>query len=755
VATPQLQQYGIFTGNPVGVGDTGRAFVFTTQNAVGAGNCIVLAVTVPVAATTVTITDNNGNSWPSAAITESGGSGNYKLLVFVLPNANAGITTITIGIGTTNRLPIFWEWYEWNNIATSSPVDVSHGAANQSGTSLACGSMTTTVAGDLILAFYHLSSTAGGNPTGWTAGSGFTLLGASIEWVSAQGLPKASQYQIQSSAGAINPTISIAGDSGDSFNCAAVALKSASAGTQYGSAIRLLGQRIFSNNGSPTSPWKLQCSMFGNLRATWTTLAQNNWDITSITDSESNTWTPEVPKPDGCQCFFLQNAAVNNSLTVNINFSGTVGSGASNVRIYDIINAATSGQPGTVVGNDLTSASSVTSVANQPAFTPTANNSLVCLGLNNENGPTTGITSPTGAVFLNAPYTGETDLGFINFGDGHAIWYSNSTSAQNATWSIKSVSGNSVAGMAVEFLAAPTVIVTDTPASFLGITWPAAFNLNQSLLRGTANDFSSSAVETNPHWMPHAFPLEWNVNLRLVRTRGHELSGSAPETNPHWTGTPWPAQWTRNPVMLRTPANDVPPFVQLDVPASFVSAWRPAAWTPDRRLNENFPADTSSSAIETNPHWMPRAWPTQWSINVRIAYHRASDLNASAPETNPHWMGKPWAPQWTLTIALLLTQETDAPFIPPDTPSYFVPIQFPLQWGLNPALGQNIAADLSTSAVETDYSYVSSTWSPQWSLNYPLMRGTAQDLSSIPPVVIGYHIVTTMGAKFISVPGMS
>src|SRR5579872_2332974 len=99
MATPQLQQCFISSANPNGVGgDTGTNFAFALQNPVGASNCIVLFVSYPVAVTTVTITDNNGNSWPAASLTENAGTGNFKLSVFVLPNANAGATTITINV---------------------------------------------------------------------------------------------------------------------------------------------------------------------------------------------------------------------------------------------------------------------------------------------------------------------------------------------------------------------------------------------------------------------------------------------------------------------------------------------------------------------------------------------------------------------------------------------------------------------------------------------------------------------------------
>ena len=64
--TPTLIQHVASSANPVGVGISGNAFKIPLPNAVGAGNALILGITYPHGKT-VTITDNNGNTWPGSA----------------------------------------------------------------------------------------------------------------------------------------------------------------------------------------------------------------------------------------------------------------------------------------------------------------------------------------------------------------------------------------------------------------------------------------------------------------------------------------------------------------------------------------------------------------------------------------------------------------------------------------------------------------------------------------------------------------
>src|SRR5882672_919543 len=233
-STPALVQHVSSASNPAGFSVSGDNFIFTPPNPVGAHNCIELKISFP-SGHTATITDNNGNTWPGSPAV-SADSGSMISAIFVLPNANIGRTFFTISFGT-RILPVQYTYSEWSGIALSSPVNGTSSAANVIGSSLATGSFTPTTnndanGGNIISAYYALSSTsAASNPSTWVAGGSFTLLDANIGWVDNKGFPTASQYLIQSTQASINPSITTTGDTTDHFNCVAVALKAAPAGT--------------------------------------------------------------------------------------------------------------------------------------------------------------------------------------------------------------------------------------------------------------------------------------------------------------------------------------------------------------------------------------------------------------------------------------------------------------------------------------------------------------------------------------------
>ena len=442
--TPTLVQSVTTSTNPNGIGDSGNTYKITLPNAVGSGNCLILQVSINSTATVSTISDTINGSWSTtAAATVVDGS---RLSVFLFPNSASGVDTLTFTL-TAADSGVTFRFMEWNNIATTSPANGTATASNISGTSLATGSFTpgANAAGNLILDFCDADGGASHNPTGWTAGTSFTLHDADISWISNQGFPKASQYFFQSTPAAINPAITIAGDALDTFNCVAIALKVASAGTAPGNGIRILKIIHSANSSAPTTPFKMQFPAAGNLRVVDTTTSQGGWDITSVTDSNSNTYTAELGgSAAGPQLFFAQGQSANQNMTMNVNFSGAAPGGGVVLKFYDIINAANSGQPGNVAAANAATGTTV----NIPTITPIQANDLLIGALTLGNGPNTSITAPTGVIWDNVPYTGETDGGFFNFGDGWAHFYNTSTASETWTWTTANAGANA---LVVEF----------------------------------------------------------------------------------------------------------------------------------------------------------------------------------------------------------------------------------------------------------------------------------------------------------------
>jgi hypothetical protein len=445
VTVPVLVQHTVWPANPAGIGESGNAFVIPIPNPVGAGNCLILAFTYPSGSAVRSITDTNGNSWsttPDKSVTGS----SYISAVFVLPNAIAGQDTITVTFNAA-VIPYQVSVSEFNGIATTSPVNGSSSAANQTGASLSTGSFTPgnndTNGGNLIFNYYALSAAASGAPTKWVSGGSFSLLDADIGWTSNQGFPHATQYYLQTTSAAINPGITATGDTSDSYNCVAVALKVADAGTAKPSDIHI--DKILHITPLSASTVTFQLPASGNLRVvTATNIALT---ITGVTDSDGATWTNA--NPGGTPMYVSVNRSPNPALILTVSLTGSgVGTTNSSFRLYDVSGAASS-PLGTVVNYPDTGYSGST-LANAPTITPSVSGSLVIAYLGLGIGPVYSVTSPVGAVFDIMTYTGETDGSLTDNADGVAHLYNSGTSALNFDWTMVNTA-NSAFGAAVAF----------------------------------------------------------------------------------------------------------------------------------------------------------------------------------------------------------------------------------------------------------------------------------------------------------------
>ena len=456
--TPTLIQHVASSANPVGVGISGNNFKIPLPNSVGSGNAIILGISYPNGSSP-TITDNNGNTWPTtAAVSANAGPGGNISSIWVLPNANAGQTTITVSFASA-IIPFNYVVSEFNNVATASPINGTSATVG-AGPSLTTGSFTPGNndgnGGNLIWNYYAVSGGASGNPTSWVPGSGFTLLDADIAWNTNQGFPHATQYLVQTTAAPINPGITATADT-NFFNGVAVALKAASAGTAAPAGIHI-NKIIHQTTNVPPATWTLQEPATGNLRVLATANSSALTNITSVTDSDGGVWTKIQPASDEPQIWYSANTTANPNLTVTIH--GAAGPTIT-VLFYDILGAAANpldvaaGAPSTDVSNQ-------TTVNNMPSITPTTANGLVIAVMGLGQGPGLGLNTgaPTGAVFDLVTYTGELDLDLMENADGQAHLYNTSTATVNWNWHITANPNNSAFATAVAFksaTAAPTV----------------------------------------------------------------------------------------------------------------------------------------------------------------------------------------------------------------------------------------------------------------------------------------------------------
>lgn len=267
---------------------------------------------------------------------------NYDSAIYVFPNAAAGVTVINID-WTAAVQPFQYEVTEFYNVATTSPGAGSVSTANDTGTALTAGAFTPTdndsTGGNLIWAYYSLSTNASDCPTNIAPGSGFTLLSADITGITNQEFPHACQYAIQTTSASINPTITFTNDTTNTYNCLAIALKAATAGTIPTGirveTITLQSPASFSSSGGTLTA---QFPTRGNLTA----IIANEGDvvnITGITDSQSNTYTKRASTAGTPQCWHTTNSTPDTNLVITI----TIGNPNAGVRftlmMHDIAGA--------------------------------------------------------------------------------------------------------------------------------------------------------------------------------------------------------------------------------------------------------------------------------------------------------------------------------------------------------------------------------------------------------------------------------
>lgn len=461
-----LCQAFVSDGNSIAsVNEPGNAFKFTLPAPVGANNLLLCKITSQSGSTLTTLNDSiNGNWSTTALVTADAGAGNNQTNIYLFPGAAAGVTTFTITFGASQQ-PAMFTVQEWAGIATTTPAAGHNSTAGLIGSALTTGAFTPTnndgTGGNLIVAFFDFSdaASAASNPSSFVAGGSFTLHDADIAWNNNQGLPKAASYFVQTASASINPAMTATGDTLDHFNCVALALKLSSGTGTVPTGLRISKYIEQFNSAQSAATWVLQMPTVGNLRVLATSAPNASNNITSVTDSESNTWTNLTPQADVPQFFYFKNAAANAGLTVTVHITGAAGT-QIHCALLDIGGAATGTAIGATGFAGSTGANSVTSVAHQPDITPTQSNSMIFAMLADGLGPVSAITAPAGNQSDILSYTGWTDSSNYSSGDGWGHIYNTSTAAQSWTWTIPSQPSNSVASFAAEILAAPTGAAT-------------------------------------------------------------------------------------------------------------------------------------------------------------------------------------------------------------------------------------------------------------------------------------------------------
>jgi hypothetical protein len=456
--TPKLVQHVSSSADEQN-GPTGNDFKFTLPNPVLAGNCLILGLSYAWSATrTVSVGDDNRNAWPAspAVTTDDGATVNSS--IFVLPNANAGATTITVhfdALLTTFQYTVS----EFNNIATVTPINGSAGqAAAVSANKISTGSFTPgnndANGGNLIWAYFANDSTPFATvPTTYAAGGSFSLLDASIGTNSAQ-LPHGAEYFVQTAAAAIDPSMTLTGGGADTWNGVAVALKAASAGNAPAAGIRIVSL-VHETNSAPPTTWVAQFPSQGNLSVVRT---NGDAELTSITDSNGNTYTRSVADP---QIWHADNVTPGLDLKVTLTYSAPPAN--RTMLLFDIKGAATEPEDGSAQppGGIAPTTAGPYDLTDSPIITPVSPG-LTIAGLQMGIGPVDGFAAgaPAGAIYDFVYHTNDGDGDRMDSGDGAAHFYNSDLTPEHWNWHIPNVDGASSASIfsrsAVHFKAAPT-----------------------------------------------------------------------------------------------------------------------------------------------------------------------------------------------------------------------------------------------------------------------------------------------------------
>ena len=371
-----------------------------------------------------------------------------------------GLDTLTIQDGSSNNQPFQYDISEFSNCSGMTAGTSSSAGLTPNGSALisATGFTPTNYnsqGGNIIWNYVAPAKAMAGGATAvttWTAGTNFKLLDADIMWGTSGGTNafyEASQWYTQATSAALTPTITSTGDTTDTFNSVTVAIKAADRGGSVPSGIYIRSLYHNSTTAIPTGAGtlSLQAPMTGNLRVV--EFPYTNWagGFTSVTDSDSNTYT--CPGTNEQFCYAIDATHVPSPTNkITFTWASSQGEGFS-AHVFDVNNATaydtdTAASP---TGNCV----SVSGINNDPAITPTHAPGLVIAYVPLSIGPGYGVIFPPGAIWDLILYNGQTDASSFDNSDLVAHLYNTTTAAENWAWFMSSQAGNGCGGEAIAF----------------------------------------------------------------------------------------------------------------------------------------------------------------------------------------------------------------------------------------------------------------------------------------------------------------
>ena len=401
---PTLIQH-VSSSNTRGI-DLGSPFCYYFQlpNPTTSGNAVIVGLTFG-SNPTPTVTDDQGDSY---AIVENyyDSTNNQSVAIAAALDVAVGARNISVCF---NSDPGGWVQpmaTEFNNVVA---VDGSGTASQGTGASVTAGTLTPGVSGDLayqvVFSPVHQSS--------FTAGSqgniAWNLLSADLMdgW--------AGQYGVYNSTSAINPTMNMGAS--QQWWSAAILLQVGTTGS-VPSGMRIVHlvhenlpvHEASGGNGPFPNPLPLQLPSSGNLLVAMIGGGPNFETVTSLTDTNNNSWiqagsTFVTPDSVMVQTYFAGNATSSSNLGLTLNWSGT--DGDYTILFYDVTGAATSPLDTTNGATDFQSSTSGTLTVPY-TLTPAQPGELIFTETMWDDNTGTGLTSSAGTSYFDTnSFSGE------------------------------------------------------------------------------------------------------------------------------------------------------------------------------------------------------------------------------------------------------------------------------------------------------------------------------------------------------------
>lgn len=409
------------------------------------GNCLIVGTEYGDGGSATSVTDDatGGTNTYVQAISHDDTTDGQKLDIWVCTNCKAGARSVTVNFsgGPGFVSACAYEFYNVSQAAVASALDGTTGH-DASSASITAGSFTPTTSGDLL--FQYGAQLAGFVPITFTQGtSPWAFLNCD------QAGSIATQYQVQTTAAAINPTFTQG--SAKRFASVACALKASSsaAGTAPSAGMRVVNiqhQDFVASFGTATLTLKMPST--GNLLvACWS--APFDYKINSITDGNSNTWVDNgsgIIVDSGSdvleQCYYAGNATSATNLVVTIHANeATPSGGGSDVLFYDIAGAATSPLDvhGSAIG-DQTSVGNITGAT----IVPTTANGVIVSFIGVVSDTITGINSP--GLFDSGATNPILAISPVDNNAGFAHEYNATSGSRTYTWQMTDNEGTGGVG---------------------------------------------------------------------------------------------------------------------------------------------------------------------------------------------------------------------------------------------------------------------------------------------------------------------